>query len=198
MGAGSVLSDEMDMGDQEEERSRLRRKLEHLEQELRAAELVTRRDASEDNINNEAVKKRVSSKRPAPARPHHKPVQSVKTHSREDLHSSPGPDPSRDSSDNCIMCIQERRSEPEHKRGLARQQRCSREQRTVRRSFLDTRDNKLQRSQSDAQDSLTTAHHHSDNNTVRNKLSSKIIKRSMSFNRIFNNSMLGRSKEYRL
>ena len=61
MGAGSVLSDEMDMGDQEEERSRLRRKLEHLEQELRAAELVTRRDASEDNINNESVKKRVSS-----------------------------------------------------------------------------------------------------------------------------------------
>ena len=190
MGAGSVLSDEMDMGDQEEERSRLRRKLEHLEQELRAAELVTRRDASEDNINNEAVKKRVSSKRPAPARPHHKPVQSVKTHSREDLHSSPAPDR--------IMCIQEQRLEPEHKRGLARQQRCSREQRTVRRSFLDTRDNKLQRSQSDAQDSLTSAHHHSDNNTVRNKLSSKIIKRSMSFNRIFNNSMLGRSKEYRL
>ena len=179
------------MGDQEEERSRLRRKLEHLEQELRAAELVTRRDASEDNINNEAVKKRVSSKRPAPARPHHKPVQSVETHSKEDLHSP-------DSSDNCIMCIQERRSEPEHKRGLARQQRCSREQRTVRRSFLDARDNKLQRSQSDAQDSLTSAHHHSDNNTVRNKLSSKIIKRSMSFNRIFNNSMLGRSKEYRL
>ena len=158
----------------------------------------------------------VSHKREAPPRP------VSRQHSKED----PGRKDS--STDNCIMCIQERSEGTVTKfegkvpgRGLVRQQRCSsKEQRLVsRRSLQDyTSDNStvqrfegiepvrrrfegiapvknVQRSKSDAQDKLDFI---SDRQSVRTKFSSKIIKRSMSFNRIFSNSMLGRSKEYKL
>jgi len=66
---------------------------------------------------------------------------------------------------------------------------------------LDARlDARVQRSKSDAQNKVTNEDFVSDTNVKvkHNSIGSKIIKRSMSFNRIFNYSMLSRSKEYRL
>ena len=66
---------------------------------------------------------------------------------------------------------------------------------------LDARlDARVQRSKSDAQNKVTNEDFVSDTNVKvkHNRIGSKIIKRSMSFNRIFNYSMLSRSKEYRL
>ena len=111
--------------------------MEKLELELKAAELVKESEGIEPVV----IRKRISHKREAPPRPSSK--QSVsRQHSKEDSGCKDS------SSDNCVMCIQERsegnvparfEGKTPVTRGLVRQQRCSsKEQRLVsRRSLQD-------------------------------------------------------------
>ena len=138
----------------EEERLRVRRKLESLEMELRAAELVT-----------------ADPPRPAARRQSAEPAAAV---SRS---------PSRlQEEEDCVMCVREKKLEQPGPRVPARASR--------------SRAQPVHRSKSDAADCLVPP---SDGGRRGGSgLGAKIIKRSMSFNRIFNSSMLSRSKEYRL
>merc|ERR1739844_138873 len=97
----------------------------------------------------------------------------------------------------CIMCLKERAEISEKKD--SKLWRCSEQRYSANKKMAI--DSKLQRSKSDAQDkaleedlSISIQGLKSKNDTI----SSKLIKRSKSFNRIFSYSMLNRSKEYRL
>merc|ERR1711997_728349 len=99
--------------------------------------------------------------------------------------------------DNCIMCLKERAEISE--KDDSKLWRCSEQRYSASKKMLI--DSKVQRSKSDAQDkaleedlSIYIQGLKSKNSTI----SSKLIKRSKSFNRIFSYSMLNRSKEYRL
>ena len=95
--------------------------------------------------------------------------------------------------DNCIMCLQERADisdRNDSKVTAPAQKRFTANRKTVN-------DSKVQRSKSDAQDKAVVGDIQ-DLKSKHNIISSKLIKRSMSFNRIFSSSMLNRSKEYRL
>ena len=191
MGSGSVLSTE-----KHEDQDRLRKKLENLELELKAAELVTRlpvgnlNDISNDDVINDniisqptvpTVKKRSSHKREAPQ------PQGLREKKRlED-----------EQEDSCIMCLQERAEISE--KNDSKLSTCSEQRYSANKKMVI--DSKLQRSKSDARDksleedlSISIQGLKSKNDTI----SSKLIKRSKSFNRIFSYSMLNRSKEYRL
>jgi len=85
------------------------------------------------------------------------------------------------------MCLQEKE--------LIRGTRGGRTRASCREESVNA-DIKVDRSKSDAQDKVRKEKEEAD--TVKNKSSSKFIKRSRSFSRIFNYSMLNRSKEYRL
>ena len=212
MEPGSVLSSpeaaeaELSRGQsaEEEERSRMRRKLEHLELELRAAELVTRASLGDHETpggserggpgqHPPVVRKRSSQKREAP-RPNRllSRTNSAETQPEEE--------------ENCIMCIRERSESlgPRMKSSSVSEQRLANKRPVsgCQRSVTDL--NRIQRSKSDAQDKHGGDHLGVSqpgavrNNRNTNSISSKLIKRSMSFNRIFNSSMLSKSKEYRL
>ena len=191
LGSGSVLSME-----KQEDQDRLRKKLENLELELKAAELVTRmplgnlNDISNDDVTNHniiiqptvpTVKKRSSHKREAPQ------PQGLREKKRlED-----------EQEDSCIMCLQERAEISE--KNDSKLSTCSEQRYSANKKMVI--DSKLQRSKSDARDksleedlSISIQGLKSKNSTI----SSKLIKRSKSFNRIFSYSMLNRSKEYRL
>ena len=198
MGSGPVLS-----SDKHEDQDRLRKKLENLELELKAAELVTRgpvcplgnlNDISTDGVINHniipqpsvptmvpTVKKRSSQKREAPQ------PQGL----REKKRLEDGEE------DNCIMCLKERAEISE--KNDSKLSRCSEQRYSANKKMVI--DSKVQRSKSDAQDkaleedlSIYIQGLKSKNDTI----SSKLIKRSKSFNRIFSYSMLNRSKQYRL
>lgn len=207
MEPGSVLSSpeaaeaELSRGQsaEEEERSRMRRKLEHLELELRAAELVTRASLGDHETpgggpgqHPPVVRKRSSQKREAP-----RPNKLLsRTNSAE----------TQPEEENCIMCIRERSESlgPRMKTSSVSEQRLANKRPVsgCQRSVTDL--NRIQRSKSDAQDKHGGDHLGVSqpgavrNNRNTNSISSKLIKRSMSFNRIFNSSMLSKSKEYRL
>ena len=85
------------------------------------------------------------------------------------------------------MCLQERE--------LGGNRNVNARTESVRKTSSE---NKVDRSKSDAQDKVRKEKGEGD--LVKNKSgsSSKFIKRSRSFSRIFNYSMLNRSKEYRL
>ena len=85
------------------------------------------------------------------------------------------------------MCLQEKE--------LIRGTRGGRTRASCREESVNA-DIRVDRSKSDAQDKVRKEKEEAD--TVKNKSSSKFIKRSRSFSRIFNYSMLNRSKEYRL
>ena len=139
----------------EEERLRVRRKLESLEMELRAAELVT-----------------AAPPRPAARRQSAEPAAAV----------SRSPSRLQEEEEDCVMCVREKKLEQPGPRVPARASR--------------SRAQPVHRSKSDAADCLAPP---SDGGRRGGSgLGAKIIKRSMSFNRIFNSSMLSRSKEYRL
>ena len=183
---------------EDEERSQsMRRKLEHLEMELRAAELVTSEVKSERQSkpvqHPPVVRKRSSHKREAPPRP-----AMTRKHSSESKASI-----DEEEKENCVMCIRERSESLR-----PRMKTSSSEQRLGNKRLAsgcqpnDSELNRIQRSKSDAGDHLGASIDlgpvmRSNRNTA-NTISSKLIKRSMSFNRIFNSSMLSRSKEYRL
>ena len=195
LGSGSVLNTET-----HEDQDRLRKKLENLELELKAAELVTTRmplgnlnDISNDDVINHniisqstvptvpTVKKKSSHKREAPQ------PQGLRKKRLED-----------EQEDGCIMCLKERAEISE--KNDPKLSRCSEQRYSANKKMLI--DSKVQRSKSDAQDkaleegdlSIYIQGLKSKNSTI----SSKLIKRSKSFNRIFSYSMLNRSKEYRL
>ena len=223
---GSVLSGgslEPPLEDtEEEERRRMRRKLEHLELELKAAELVTRTSISDNSSSSskhemtsnstnyipiqkqQVVRKRSSQKREAP-QPKTDGLQRLsRKNSRDISDSAVNPNKGEELKENCIMCINEK-TEISERNYNQFQQRPSSRQRTANKRFVGdgrSSDGKVQRSKSDAQDKVHNEDFKSDNdarfNKSSNSISSKIIKRSMSFNRIFNYSMLSRSKEYRL
>jgi len=182
--------------EKQEDQDRLRKKLENLELELKAAELVTRmplgnlNDISNDDVTNHniiiqptvaTVKKRSSHKREAPQ------PQGLREKKRlED-----------EQEDSCIMCLQERAEISE--KNDSKLSTCSEQRYSANKKMVI--DSKLQRSKSDARDksleedlSISIQGLKSKNSTI----SSKLIKRSKSFNRIFSYSMLNRSKEYRL
>ena len=100
--------------------------------------------------------------------------------------------------DNCIMCLQERAEISE--KNDWKLSGCSEPRYSANKGMLI--DSKVQRSKSDAQDKASEEEDlsiyiqglKSKNSTI----SSKLIKRSKSFNRIFSYSMLNRSKQYRL
>ena len=141
-------------GGGEEERLRVRRKLETLEMELRAAELVTS-----------------DPPRPAPRRQSAEPAAVSRSPSRL-----------QEEEEDCVMCAQEKKLEQPGPRVPVRASR--------------SRAQPVHRSKSSAADCLVAP---SDGGRRGSSgLGAKIIKRSMSFNRIFNSSMLSRSKEYRL
>ena len=196
----------------------MRRKLEHLELELKAAELVTRTSISDNSsssskheltnttTNNipiqkqQVVRKRSSQKREAP-QPKTDGLQRLSRKNSRDVNEEEEP------KENCIMCIKEKTEMSEMNYNNQFQQRPSSRQRTANKRFdgdgrsSSSSDGKVQRSKSDAQDKVHNEDFKSDNDARlknSNSISSKIIKRSMSFNRIFNYSMLSRSKEYRL
>ena len=86
------------------------------------------------------------------------------------------------------MCLQEKE--------LIRGTRGGRTRASCREESVNA-DIRVDRSKSDAQDKVRKEKEEAD--PVKNKnSSSKFIKRSRSFSRIFNYSMLNRSKEYRL
>ena len=191
LGSGSVLNTE-----KHEDQDRLRKKLENLELELKAAELVTRmplgnlNDISNDDVINDnivtqptvpTVKKRSSHKREAPQ------PQGLRDKKRLEDEQEEG----------CIMCLKERAEISEKKD--SKLWKYSEQRYSANKKMAI--DSKLQRSKSDAQDkaleedlSISIQGLKSKNDTI----SSKLIKRSKSFNRIFSYSMLNRSKEYRL
>lgn len=180
MGSGSVLNT-----DNNEEQQRIRRKLENLELELKAAELVTRKPPSEqDNLNDISHDEAVN----------HNTVRQQKTARRTHKREAPQPrGSSAQLEDNCIMCLQERADisdRNDSKVTAPGQKRFTANRKTVN-------DSKVQRSKSDAQDKAVVGDIQ-DLKSKHNIISSKLIKRSMSFNRIFSSSMLNRSKEYRL
>ena len=213
----------------DDERLRLRRKLENLELELKAAELVTSDtldtidNVPDTNSNkpNVAHKHPLVKKRSSNSREPSKNVEPksstnsrvVRSCSKDSLKtrhmtrsssrdSVPDHSVTRDTDgDNCVMCVRERR---EDVRKASIKLRTPAEQRLANKSLVTVvADNQpsrtVQRSKSDAQDKLANEDIIiSDNVRAKNSFSSKIIKRSMSFNRIFHNSMLSRSKEYRL
>merc|ERR1712183_387865 len=189
MGSGPVLSSE-----KHEDQDRLRKKLENLELELKAAELVTRgpvcplgnlNDISTDDVINHniilqpsvptmvptivpTIKKRSSQKREAPQ------PQGL----REKKRLEDGEE------DNCIMCLKERAEISE--KNDSNLSRCSEQRYSANKKMVI--DSKVQRSKSDAQDkaleedlSIYIQGLKSKNSTI----SSKLIKRSKSFNRIF-------------
>lgn len=128
----------------------MRRKLESLEMELRAAELVT-----------------ADPPRPAARRQSAEPAAASRLQEEEE---------------DCVMCVREKKLEQPGPRVPVRASR--------------SRAQPVHRSKSDAADCLAPP---SDGGRRGGSgLGAKIIKRSMSFNRIFNSSMLSRSKEYRL
>ena len=198
LGSGSVLSTEQ-QGDQD----RLRRKLENLELELKAAELVRRvpvrplgnlNDISNDDVVNHniitqpsapsvpTVKKRSSQKREAPQ------PQGLREKKRlEDQQK-----------DDCIMCLKERAEISE--KNDSKLSTCSEQRYSANKKMVI--DSKVQRSKSDAQDKASEEEDLSNYiqglKSKNSTISSKLIKRSKSFNRIFSYSMLNRSKEYRL
>ena len=133
----------------------MRRKLESLEMELRAAELVT-----------------ADPPRPAARRQSSEPAAAL----------SRSPSRLQEEEEDCVMCVREKKLEQPGPRVPARVSR--------------SRAQPVHRSKSDAADCLAPP---SDGGRRGGSgLGAKIIKRSMSFNRIFNSSMLSRSKEYRL
>ena len=197
MGSGSVLSTE-----KHEDQDRLRKKLENLELELKAAELVTRlpvcplgnlNDISNDDVINHNIAIQPS-------------VPSVPTVKKRSSHKREAPQPQGlsekkrledEQEDNCIMCLQERAEISE--KNDSKLSTCSEQRYSANKKMVI--DSKLQRSKSDARDksleedlSISIQGLKSKNSTI----SSKLIKRSKSFNRIFSYSMLNRSKEYRL
>ena len=132
----------------------MRRKLETLELELRAAELVTS-----------------DPPRPAPRRQSAEPAAAVSRLQEEE------------EEEDCVMCAQEKKLEQPGPRVPVRASR--------------SRAQPVHRSKSSAADCLV-APSDGGRRGGGGGLGAKIIKRSMSFNRIFNSSMLSRSKEYRL
>ena len=144
--------------------------------ELKAAELVSRNSVSQlDNFNdtnNDYVLKNNETRREKTLRKRTSPKR-----------EAPQPPDQRveEEEDNCVMCVMERED--------IRQRLASRPEAHAKLSAVS----KVQRSKSDAQDK--------DIEGVKSKnssLSSRLIKRSMSFNRIFSSSVLSRSKQYRL
>jgi len=111
-----------------------------------------------------------------------------KTSRRDSCRSSSSLQVEQTDEENCVMCLQERELISSTRGGRTRAS-CREE------SF--SADIKVDRSKSDAQDNPRKEKEEVDQ--VKNKSSSsKFIKRSRSFSRIFNYSMLNRSKEYRL
>jgi len=110
-----------------------------------------------------------------------------KTSRRDSCRSSSSLQVEQTDEDNCVMCLQEKE--------LIRGTRGGRTRASCREESVNA-DIKVDRSKSDAQDKVRKEKEEAD--TVKNKSSSKFIKRSRSFSRIFNYSMLNRSKEYRL
>jgi len=93
--------------------------------------------------------------------------------------------------ENCVMCLHEKEMEGK---------KCSKTRTTSIEQRIHNKenglDNSLHRSKSDAQEKILNEKEVNEN--VKTKSSSKFIKRSRSFHRIFSYSMLNRSKEYRL
>ena len=87
------------------------------------------------------------------------------------------------------MCLQEKE--------LIRGTRGGRTRASCREESVNA-DIKVDRSKSDAQDKVRKEKEEADTLKNKSSSSSKFIKRSRSFSRIFNYSMLNRSKEYRL
>ncbi len=183
---------------EDEERSQsMRRKLEHLEMELRAAELVTsdveRSERQSRPVQHPpVVRKRSSQKREAPQRP---AMNVTRKHSSDTKASID----EEEEKENCIMCIRERtESLRSGMKTSSSEQRLGNKRPAsgCQPSVTELNINRLQRSKSDAGDHLDPGPIMRTNKP--NTISSKLIKRSMSFNRIFNSSMLSRSKEYRL
>ena len=110
-----------------------------------------------------------------------------KTSRRDSCRSSSSLQVEQTDEDNCVMCLQEKE--------LIRGTRGGRTRASCREESVNA-DIRVDRSKSDAQDKVRKEKEEAD--TVKNKSSSKFIKRSRSFSRIFNYSMLNRSKEYRL
>ena len=183
---------------EDEERSQsMRRKLEHLEMELRAAELVTsevKMERSKPVQHPPVIRKRSSQKREAPPRP----VMSVARKTSSETQASIDEEEEKE---NCIMCIRERSESlrPRMKTSSSEQRLGNKRPASSCQPSV-TELSRIQRSKSDAGDlgvsNLGPVMRTNKNSA--NTISSKLIKRSMSFNRIFNSSMLSRSKEYRL
>jgi len=95
--------------------------------------------------------------------------------------------------DNCVMCLKEK--ELEGKKSV-KTRAASIEQRI--HNLEPGADNKVHRSKSDAQEKMLNEKEIVDSVKTKSSSSSKFIKRSRSFSRIFSYSMLNRSKEYRL
>jgi len=111
-----------------------------------------------------------------------------KTSRRDSCRSSSSLQVEQTDEDNCVMCLQEKE--------LIRGTRGGRTRASCREESVNA-DIRVDRSKSDAQDKVRKEKEEAD--TLKNKSSSsKFIKRSRSFSRIFNYSMLNRSKEYRL
>ena len=145
--------------------------------ELKAAELVSRNSVSQlDNFNdtnNDDVLKNNETRREKTLR--------KRTSPKREAPQPPDQRVEEEEEDNCVMCVMERED--------IRQRLASRPEAHAKLSAVS----KVQRSKSDAQDK--------DIEGVKSKnssLSSRLIKRSMSFNRIFSSSVLSRSKQYRL
>lgn len=96
--------------------------------------------------------------------------------------------------DNCVICLQER--ELNGKR--SEKTRASYREESLEKSEVVNADIKVDRSKSDAQDKVRKEKEVADPVKNKSSSSSKFIKRSRSFSRIFSYSMLNRSKEYRL
>ena len=187
LGSGSVLNDE----------DRLRKKLENLEMELKAAELVTRPAVCQlDDLND--ISGDIIIKQPS--------VHTVNTLKKRKSHKREAPQPrvlaekeskEEQQQDNCILCLKEKAEISDNN-----------EWKVLATSDLRyspnkkmTIDSSLQRSKSDARDNALEEDLSSYIHGLKSKnssISSKLIKRSKSFNRIFSYSMLNRSKEYRL
>ena len=110
-------------------------------------------------------------------------------------------DEAEEEKENCIMCIRERsESLRPRMKASSSEQRLGHKRPASGCQPSVTELNRIQRSKSDAGCDLGAAPgpvRRTSRHTA-NTISSKLIKRSMSFNRIFNSSMLSRSKEYRL
>ena len=103
--------------------------------------------------------------------------------------------------DQCVMCLKEKELESKK---VVKTRATSIEQKIHKREF-GAADNRVHRSKSDAQEK--SLHENEPNDSVKPKSisnvgmstgSSKSVKRSLSFSRILNYSLLNRSKEYRL